>query len=198
MRYLNSFDSFNEGFWSDRRKRRNANKALAKAESQLNDQLKHLIGKKYGFQYKTYVWTSKSSNYQEIDHDQLTLNGVEIEPVYNLNSSLPTGAFFYLIFTDKHNDEISVYFPEDAITHNELDLEYSKPWEETKKALRGDARGEAYDYEPDKIDYDDPSRYPNRSGHFSYVPSEYKTIEMLSELKDILKKINEQVRDQSK
>ncbi len=187
MNYLKLY----EGFWGDRKKRRKANKALTEAENQINNHISKFINKKYGFQYSVVVWKSKNSNYTEIDHDQLTFNGVEIEPTYYSNSDIATGAFFYLKFTDKNNDEVSIYFPSDAITQNEIDLEYAKPWDLSKKALRGDVADKEEDL--DKIDYDDPNRYPNRDSHFVYVPSEYKTIELLTELKELLQSLNEQI-----
>lgn len=179
----------NEGFWGDRKKRRASNKALLKAESEVNKHISKFINQKYGFQYSVVVWTSRSSNYNEIDHDRLTFTGVEIEPTYYDNSDIATGAFFYLKFTDKNNDEVSIYFPSDAITQNEIDLEYAKPWDLSKKALRGDVA----DKEEDNVDYDDPNRYPKRDSHFVYVPSEYKTVELLTELKGLLQSINEQI-----
>ena len=46
----------------------------------------------------------------------------------------------------------------------------------------------------DKTDFSDPSRYPNRETHFNFVPSEYSTIELLTELKGLLQQINDQVK----
>lgn len=180
-----------EGFWGDRKKRRNANKALLKAESEMNKHISKFINKKYGFQYSVVIWTSKSSNYKEIDHEQLTFNGLQIEATYYNNSDVPTGAFFYLSFTNKDNDEVLIYFPDDAITQNEIDLEYAKPWD-FEKTLRGDVGDKEIDI--DKTDFSDPSRYPNRGTHFNFVPSEYSTIELLTELKGLLQQINDQVK----
>ena len=75
----------------------------------MNKHISKFINKKYGFQYSVVIWTSKSSNYKEIDHDQLTFNGLQIEATYYNNSDLPTGAFFYLSFTNKDNDEVFIF-----------------------------------------------------------------------------------------
>jgi len=189
MKYIKVY----EGFWSDRKKRRNANKYIQKAEKELNSHISKFINQKYGFQYSAVVWTSKSSNYKEIDHDQLTFKGIEIEPTFYDNSDVATGVFFYLIFTDKNNQDTSIYFNSDSVTQNQIDLEYVKPWDLSKNSLKGTI-SEIEDYDvKDNIDYDDPNRYPNRSGYIDYVPSEYKTIELLTELKGLLQSINDQI-----
>jgi len=188
MKYIKVY----EGFWSDRKKRRNANKYIQKAEKELNSHISKFINQKYGFQYSAVVWTSKSSNYKEIDHDQLTFKGIEIEPTFYDNSDVATGVFFYLIFTDKNNQDTSIYFNSDSVTQNQIDLEYVKPWDLSKNSLKGTI-SEIEDYDvKDNIDYDDPNRYPNR-GYIDYVPSEYKTIELLTELKGLLQSINDQI-----
>jgi hypothetical protein len=187
MKYIKIY----EGFWSDRKKRRASDKSIQKADKELNKHISKFIGKKYGFQYKVVVWKSKNSNYTEIDHDQLTFNGLEIEPTYyDTTTDNASGVFLYLLFTDKNNDIVNIYFPTDAVTNNLVDLEYAKPWELYKNTLKGDISLQEVDIE--NTNFDDPKRYPKRDNNLVYVPSEYKTIELLTELKGLLQSVNDQ------
>jgi hypothetical protein len=178
MRIIKNWLSFNEGFWSDRKKRRSLDKSLLTAESELNSKISGFIGKKYGFQYSVVHFRDNNKPFNEIDHDELTFKGVNIETTFYGNSETPTGVFFYLIFTDKNNDEVSIYFNEDSITTNIIDLEYANPWDLSKKTLRGTIG----DAEESKS---------NRFNSLNYVPSEYNTIELLNELKGLLLSIND-------
>jgi hypothetical protein len=65
-----------------------------------------------------------------------------------------------------------------------VDLEYANLAERGNKVMRGN-------FDNDDIDYDDPSSYPKRHSSIDLVPNEYKTIELLKEIKFLLKEINE-------
>jgi hypothetical protein len=165
------------------------NKLIRRAESkdmddELNKTLKQYIDKDYSFQYSQYVWKSNNSNYEEIDVADFIFKGINVEPSYDLNSDIVKKVFFILNFIDRYGNLIEVPLFEYTPINKIVDLEYANLAERSNKVMRGN-------FDDDDIDYDDPSSYPKRHCSIDLVPNDYKTIELLKEIKFLLKEINE-------
>lgn len=164
-----------------------------KINNQINNLLKHFINQKFKFQYEQIIWKSHNSNYPEIDVADFIFKGVSLEPIWDLHTEKLIDVFFNITFIDRYNKEVIVYFDKKSPTDKKLDLEYANPWDKNYSTiLHGNYKDKT------KIDYDDPKSYPNKADYMDLVPSEYRTTELLGELKGILQQSNEQIKTKNK
>lgn len=185
MNHIKNFKSFEGKFWNKLKSESKEDKILKKANIEIKRHLSKYLLKKFPFQYSVYIWKSNHENYEEIDVSDFEFIDIMVQPYYGT----PPGVFFYLIFVDKDGEKIAVDFDKKSPTENLGNLEYMKPWDKSKMALKG-----SYMEQPDreKEDYDNPKNYPFKNGWVDLIPIDYKTITFLKEVKSILEMINDQ------
>lgn len=214
MKYLDRYDMFNEAWFPGKRKLTKKLEDIKKESDKLDKELeekkrkqeeaerldkeadeqvekglkqhfKDFFGKKYKFQYEQTIWTTKHSNYPEIDVVDFTFNGMKPEYRFDWDTEKITGLYLTLSFTDRYDKVVEVYFDEKSPTEKLLDLEYCKPWDKKFTViLHGNYK------EKTDIDYDDESSYPHRTDYMDLVPAEYSTYNLLKEVQFFLKETN--------
>ena len=192
MKYLSKFDKLNEGgFFKKLKKERSKDLVLKKADEEIKKHLNRFLNQDYPFQYSVYVWKSNSENYQEIDIADFKLVNIMVHPRYDWDTGKVTEFFLYLYFIDRYDDEVVTAFEPNSPTEKMLDLEYCKPWDKKTET----SFSATYADDDDDIDYNDPTRYPTRKGGgaMDLVPADYKTYQLLSEIKSTLEIINSQI-----
>ena len=180
---------FNEGkFWDKMRFNHRIDKNLKKADIEVKKHLKKYLLKKFPFQYAVYIWKSNHENYEEIDVYDFEFIDLMVQQYFG--DEVPS-FYLYLVFVDKDGDKFAVDFAEHDPTERIGNLEYMKPWERGKNALRG-----AYMDQPDleEKDYKSDKIYPNKNGSINLIPNSYETTEFLKDIKSTLKMINQQFK----
>lgn len=174
--------------------KRKEDKNLKKIDNVVKEALKQHINKDFSFQYSVYVWKSKSENYKEIDVADFKLYDILVEPTYAGFSGGVNGIALYMFFTDRYGDKIAFHYGEDSPTTKDIDLEYSKPWDQTLKNV---LNASYVDFDSDDVDYNDPSRYPTRKGGGAIilVPNDYNTIKFLESAKELINQFDEQIKN---
>jgi hypothetical protein len=187
MNHIDNFKTFEGNFWDKLKGESKEDKMLRKANIEIKRHLSKYLLKKFPFQYAVYIWKSNSENYEEIDVSDFEFIDIMAQPYYGK----PPGVFFYLIFVDKDGEKIAVDFNQKSPTERLGNLEYLKPWEKSKMALKGN-----YMEQPDwgKEDFDNPDNYPHKNSWIDLVPADYKTVSFLKEVKSILEIVNDQVK----
>ena len=197
MKHINNFELFNEGRFFNRKGKKNKEGDLLKdIKILINKTLKKHLLKKYEFEYGVVIWTSKHSNYDESDKYNFEIVDFKPEISYDYKSDKVKGIYIDIILVDKEGEKFYIMITDDSPIDGFINLEYAKPWD---KKPYGDGANmysaQILDrVDLDKIDYDDPSRYPNRSNNYDLVPSKYDTIEMIKDVKEIINMINENVK----
>lgn len=154
-----------------------------KSQEAVKKLFKDYIGKKYDFQYFQHVWTSNSTNYEEIDiysFELLSVMGDVYPPNFQLRNR------FILLFKDRYGLIFEIHFYDNTPTQNLIDLEYAKPWDKNlKNVLIGHY---------DKKDVDIKT-YPNRSRMIDLVPTNYASLQLLKFTKELLDMSKEQFKN---
>ena len=152
-----------------------------KSDVSLDEYITHFLNKKFKFQYCEIVWKSGGGNYKEIDTADFVFKSANIEPRVDWKSDKVVGVYLIINLIDRYGDELQVYFDTTSPTTNKVDLEYAKPWETNYETiLVGNHRNRKDKTKGDRV---------------QLVPVEYKTTEMLEELKSILEELNDQIKN---